>query len=200
MATLRELASEKGTDLYDDVQLPHAYLDNLARHMYEISDDPSGSDPSLYFNNEEDQKTLKQFLRMATELDWPDAEPIIDMRASRKGIPAWTGSLRTAKAGLTKALFFPKIKDTQRGYLFGRLNVKPTQQVAICEDGRLRSLRSGAALIESKGIGWGRLPDREYLLPAIHPVEVLIDYAPLRSLGEALLSRIEPEHLSGIEA
>jgi len=95
MANLRSLADERY--LRDrEVELHHVNLGKLARHMYEISNDPSGSDPSRYLS-QTDIGTLEQFFKMAAELGWPNATRGIDMRAGRvAGIPIWTSSQRTA--------------------------------------------------------------------------------------------------------
>jgi hypothetical protein len=143
-------------------------------------------------------RTLESFLELAARLNWADAEPIIDMRVRGGGRPVWTSSMNVAKAGLTKALFIHKVGYTRRAYPSWRLNVMPTQQVAVCiEDGYLYSLRGPDDLIESKGMGWGRLPDPDYLLAAINPSKVLLSYAPFKSLDEALMSRIHPRSLAG---
>lgn len=160
---------------------------NLAKHMRKISGDPSGSELHRYLRKE-DVETCEQFLGMATELQWPGSLAI-DMRACRiPGVPAWTSGLRTAKAGLTKVLFYPKIDETRRGYYFGRLRMIPSQHVALCSDGYLRSLR-GDELPKSYGIGWGVLPDPELLLAAIKPATVPIDYGS-KSLGTRLVAQI----------
>ena len=133
---------------------------------------------------------------MADELDWPNAAPI-DMRAHRiEDVPVWTSIPNMAKTVVGKAVLYPKISDTQPGYpYFARLNTTPTQQLAICRDG-IRSLRgSGGELTKSKGMGWGRLPNPRYLLDAIEPVKVLVNYSPYKTLEEALLRMIDPGEL-----
>ena len=99
-------------------------------------------------------ETYEQFLLLAEEVGWPNADPI-DMRACRiPWIPAWTSYLTAAKAGPTKGLFFPKIGSEHQGYLFAHLGIAQSQPVAICRDGLLRS-RRGPEPYRSMGIGWG---------------------------------------------
>lgn len=151
-------------------------VDRLAAHMYKISDDPSGSNPADYLSPE-DADFCARFVEVANQHGWPHAG-VIEMRTPGralapvgwllfrdKSVPTWTKPLRTAKAGLTKVLFFPR-QEEHKGYVFGRLGASLRQPVALCDDGLLRSLR-GRELYKSKGLGWGRLPDPDLLKPAL---------------------------------
>ncbi len=168
--------------------------------MEEISGDPSGTDPALYLNGEE-LETLDRFIGMVEGNNdgpgWPDAEPIIHMR-SAEGVRAWTSSMNIAKSGLFKALLLPKTGDTQLGYVFARLNIMPTQQVAICKDGKLRSKR-GHELIRSNGVGWGALPDPVFLAEAIKPTNALLNYDSRKHIAASLMSRIMPGSLPSVD-
>jgi hypothetical protein len=167
-----------------------AAIDELAKHMYEISDDPSGSDPIEYLSPK-DMEICERFVVEAKNAHWPNAS-LLDFRLYRdtpaakairlNGRPAWSSPARIAKGGLTQALFFPKIEQ-HRGYIFGHLGIVPSQAVALCDDGKLRSLR-GADLPSSKGIGWGILPKPALLMPALAPGHLQgVEYSNAGSLS-----------------
>ena len=140
----------------------------LLKNMYEVSGDPSGSVPELYLSPD-DAEICKRITKFAKEkIVWKHANELGTMLVPRKPdrYSAWENPLHTAKAGLTKALFFTHKGDEHRGYVFGRLGASPEQLVALCEDGKLRSLRSHE-LEKSKGIGWGALPNSEILRAAL---------------------------------
>jgi hypothetical protein len=169
----------------------------LVKRMEEISDDPSGSDPADYLSPE-DAETCEQFVALANTIGWPNSDEI-GMRTSRiPGIPVWTSSRRTAKAGLTKFLFYPKTGATHRAYKFGKLSIMPTQAVALCDDGLLRSHRV-SGIDRSLGDGWGRLPEPEYLAPVLAKGQAYgVNYtnAGSETLSQLLLGRIPREDLA----
>jgi hypothetical protein len=75
-----------------------------------------------------------------------------------------------------------------------------TQLVALCEDGLLRSRRGPELTMGSKGIGWGRLPNPDYMRAHIKPAEILIIGRDRRkSIAENLVSCILPIHLRSIQ-
>lgn len=164
----------------------------LANHMHDISNNSSGSDPRLYLTASE-ADICDQFIKIARGAGWPNAQPIYMRKAVISRIPAWKNSRHIAKAGLTKALFYPQCDIERKGYVIGKLHMVHGQPVALCDDGKLRSLR-GDELTRSKGIGWGRLPDRDKLLAALHPTRVPINYGP-RPLSEKLLDNIPGNQL-----
>lgn len=192
--TVFELAGKEHRD-FVDARDHTDHLRRLRAHMQEISDDPSGTELKDYLG-EEDRDTVEQFLTMAEDLGWPDAESIAlrGMRGRSLGLYAWTSNMHVGKSGTFKNLFLPEIGDTQRGYVFARLNITPTQPVAIGEDRKLYSKR-GPELIKSKGVGWGALPKPEYLRRAIEPVSVLLNYDSRKHLANSLVSRIKPGNL-----
>lgn len=199
MATIRELVAKQG-DFAEAELSKHECRERLWQHMYDISGDASGSDPSLYLTDKEDQDTLEEFLELAFERNWVDSEPVIGMRRSRvPGVDGIPPGMQVVRAGLTKALFFPKVGPTMRGYVFAELNMKPTQQVAVCEDHMLYSERGPELANGSKGIGWGRLPDPEYMLAHIQPVTALLRHPSHKTLAESLISRILPVNLRSLQ-
>lgn len=173
----------------------------LFQHMIDISDDPTGSDPAEYLHPQ-DAETCRQFVDWAKANHWPGARDLSMRSAWMKGwtdsvlghrvaLPAWRSSPHSVKAPWTKRLFFPVVSEWQ-GYSFGKLRMASGQVVALCDDGLLRSER-GPELTRSKGIGWGRLPDKDVLLAAVHA------YTPIgygnEPLSEILLAQIPPELL-----
>lgn len=193
MAVVHELAGKQFASS-ESSRLKQEHLGKLFEHMYDISGDHSGSEPSLYLRKE-DEETLEQFLELAFELNWVDSEPI-DMRVSRvPGVKAFPHGMHTARTGLSNALFFHQTGPQRRGYAFARLNMAQTQRVAICDDGLFRSKRGPELASGSKGKGWGVLPRPDYMLPYLEPVSLLLSHAPQKSLAESLLSRIQPPHL-----
>lgn len=178
-------------------------INRLLRHMAEISGDPSGSNPADYLS-EQDAKTVAEFVEIANELGWPASDTIV-LRKTRNispanafDRPAWVNPRNTAKSGLTKALFFPRAEDERRGYVFGELGLSPSQQVAICDDGLLRSLR-GPELERSKGVGWGRLPDPGLLIDALaNGSQAGIDYG-INNIGIKLIARIPGDDLAQLD-
>jgi hypothetical protein len=182
----------------------------LFEHMYEISDDPSGSDPAKYLSPE-DAETCKEVAKLADSLDWPGAS-LLEMRSSRRGnIDAWTKPRNFAKTSLTKAIVFPVIAG-RRGYVFGHTSTVPSQLVALCEgkcegedgediNGVLLSKR-GPELERSKGIGWGRLPDPGKIAAARAKGEAYgISYANVESLplAKLLLKKMPAKSLAGVD-
>lgn len=200
MSTVTQLAAERRKD-FESYQEHQEHFDALAQHMYDISDDPHGSEPKDYLGGEELQE-LNHFIGLAEELGWPDAESIIGMRSGRgrnvrwlPQLPAWEHNRHIDHAALTKRLFYPRVGEAQPGYVFAELNIAGLEQrVAVARNKKLYSLR-GHELYKSKAMGWGRLPDPEYLLPAIEPVKIMLNYRPYKSLEEALVSRIHPQYL-----
>ena len=99
MSSVRELAGKRGASIEPNLSMLK-HRDSLWQHMYEISGDPSGSKPEDYFN-QQDQEAIAEFFELATELDYVDAEPIIDMRRSwLPGLDGFPNSRRVHKAGL----------------------------------------------------------------------------------------------------
>lgn len=205
MSTVRELAAKRGRSLESNASMLES-RDRLFRHMYDISGDPSGSRPEDYFD-EKDLEELSEFFQIATELQWVDAEAVIDMRRSRvPGLEAFPNSKRVgtaglARAGLTRVLFFPRIEPAQRGYVGLKLNMQPTQLVAVCQkDHLLRSWRGPELAGGSKAMGWGRLPDPDYMQAYIKPAErLIVGHDRRKSIAENLVSCILPTHLRSIQ-
>lgn len=181
---------------FDEQSLKREDTRKLLDHMFEISGDPSGSPLDLYLD-EEEVAQCQQFLQLAEELAWPDSVNI-NMRTGSKlpfssfAFSAWRTNLNNTKADLTKGLFFPETSQN-KGYVFGKLGLASSQQVALCYDGLLRSYR-GRELKKSKGIGWGRLPDPGLMTPLLSSGRSLVDYghAPL---GKVLLGLIPADIL-----
>lgn len=196
--------AEKGKDLHLD----------LFKQMYEISDDPSGSDPAKYLSPK-DAETCRLITDLADDRGWPGAS-WFEMRANKRGLDAWTKPRNFAKTSLTKAILFPAINHC-RGYVFAHTNTVPSQLVALCEgkcegedgediNGVLLSER-GPELDHSRGIGWGRLPDSKKIAAArakggaygvsytnvesLSLVELLLAKMPKEALKDADLSRLK---------
>jgi len=158
-------------------------VDCLRDHMVEISDDPRGSDPEGYLSPE-DIQVLQEFKAYADEKGWPGAVEAGMLTGKSEAIKAWSPPLEprrfikiinaqnTAKAGLTKALFFSEAGGESRGrkgYIVGRLSFGGGSYeplVAFTDDGKLVMQRD-PRLPTSKGIGWGRLPDLDILNAAL---------------------------------
>jgi hypothetical protein len=171
-------------------------LMRLKEHMYDISDDPRGSDPYAYMSFE-DARTCEEFTDLANSRGWPNTSPL-EMRIPRlPGIPlighAWTNARNTEQSLLTKKLFFTT-SASEKGYAFGKLGIEPPQLVALCSDGLLRSLRgSNYELSRSKAYGWGRLPHPDILVGAravgaANGVEY--SNSSLQNLGQILVAKM----------
>jgi len=172
----------------------------LSRDMYEKSGDPSGSDPSSYLAAE-DVQLLSQFVELANAASWPHATTF-DLKSPWSplgvlGVKAWRKPTDTGKSWLKRDFVMHRIGGTHQGYVFGQLSTRPSQGVAICDDGLLRSHR-GPELARSNGYGWGALPKPELLLSnldkgQIYPVNYkdnvpssLLEILSDRSKGEVL--------------
>lgn len=197
----RQLTDEK-REKYSNEADRSKKIRDLFGHMEKISGNPAGTELNEYFD-EEEVKICNQFLLQAEETGWVRSDPI-SMQAcwvrkipSGEKVPAWTSRLRTAKSGLTKALFFPQIGKEYRGYSFAKLGISPSQRVALCSDGLLRSLR-GPELNESMAIGWGKLPDKSKLTPALSPGYTHIEYG--NNLRETLQEKIPASYLERIDS
>jgi hypothetical protein len=102
MSSVRELAGKVGASTKPNLSMLE-HRDRLWQHMYDISGDPSGSKPEDYFI-EKDQADVDEFLQMAAELGWVDAEPTIDMHRSWiPGVEGFPNSRRAGRAGLARA-------------------------------------------------------------------------------------------------
>ena len=169
----------------------------LFDHMYEISDDPSGSDPTDYLSQADVEELRSSLATAKASPDWKNAS-LLDMQ--KIWVPgfedAWKGPLTTAKVGLTKFLWFRKKGEPHWGIIFGHLSIEPSQAVAVRDDGLLVSKR-GTELQKSKGVGWGRLPDPEKMMPVLAPGKMHgVNYsnvysAPLRTV---MKNRLHGEH------
>ena len=68
------------------------------------------------------------------------------------------------------------------------------------KDRLLRSHRGPELTKGSKGIGWGRLPDPDYVRAYIKPAQTLIvGYDRRKSIAENLVALIMPIHLRSIQ-
>jgi hypothetical protein len=162
---------------YNAAEYAHA-LDDLMDNMYEISDDPSGSKPEDYMSRD-DAEVCRRVAGLADDIGWVNANEFGRMKTSREPpeilpdwlrsrlqIPAWKTRRHIARTALMTAVAFKETGEGHRGYILGVLGASPDQLVALCDDGRLRSLRADE-LDRSKAFGWGRLPDPDKLNAAL---------------------------------
>jgi hypothetical protein len=185
----------------------HAAVAQLGEHMLAISADPKGSDPAKYLSLG-DAYELNQLVGKLDEAGWPNAMDI-EMRSMRgvrlsgplllDKIPIWGKPLNDAKnfMWLAKRTYLPRRGEPHKGYEIGELATSRKQRVVLCDDGKLRSYRSGKTLRQSMGTGWGRLPDPDYLNPALSIGQLHgVDYNNRRGLSlKAII-----EEKSGITA
>lgn len=133
-----------------------------------------------------------------------DYDPARRTDGKRENVPIWVKPQTTAIRGLTKAAISRRTGESHKGYIFARLGFEhPTQLVAFCDDGKLRSLR-GRELSRSYALGWGRLPDAELVEPVLasgrtHGVDI-VNYGS-KSLSRTLLLHIDSNLIkdSGID-
>lgn len=219
MADIQEILGKRvgGQEEYVEYQTA---LEDLAGHMYDISDNPQGSDPAKYLSGEE-LAQLRWFMDMADELDWPQAEPLIEMQVPyipgispilpalgrlpmlgrlKEPLNAWESYFSAAKDPVSMRAF-TRIAGPIRGIPCAWLNIpRGSQPVAIGEDHLLYSLR-GRELPKSKALGWGSLPEPEYMLPAIKqpvkgPTKRLLAYRRWKDLPNALSLHIDTRKLT----
>jgi hypothetical protein len=151
-----------------------------------ISDNPEGSDPSDYLSPE-DAETVRKFHGLYDSLNWLEADQLEGMKTGPSDrIPGWKEAEHVAKAALTKRLFYrhPAGGEPQPGIIFAKLSTSnPRQLVALRADGKLVSKR-GTELEKSYGIGWGKLPDKDIMEPALPAgCSYGVDYTNANSLS-----------------